>query len=144
LKKVKALARVGGYLLPATVSIEEGVIKVLLGSAAARTMVLRSSLSITEIGEILGGREIEIRLDTNCRASVRRLGRKLRPTDPRDRKLLEALGIGPQGFKDRIDFISDLYVVHVSRGDLDITLVVDQTTALVLKNLLRNYGVSTK
>jgi hypothetical protein len=144
LKKVKALARVGGYLLPATVSIEEGVIKVLLGSAAARTMVLRSSLSITEIGEILGGREIEIRLDTNCRASVRRLGRKLRPTDPRDRKLLEALGISPQGFKDRIDFISDLYVVHVSRGDLDITLVVDQTTALVLKNLLRNYGVSTK
>ncbi|MCC6046681.1 MAG: hypothetical protein LM571_00610 [Desulfurococcaceae archaeon] len=144
MKKVKALARVGGYLLPATVSIEEGVIKVLLGSAAARTMVLRSSLSITEIGEILGGREIEIRLDTNCRASVRRLGRKLRPTDPRDRKLLEALGIGPQGFKDRIDFISDLYVVHVSRGDLDITLVVDQTTALVLKNLLRNYGVSTK
>jgi hypothetical protein len=144
LKKVKALARVGGYLLPATVSIEEGVIKVLLGSAAARTMVLRSSLSITEIGEILGGREIEIRLDTNCRASVRRLGRKLRPTDPRDRKLLEALGIGPQGFKDRIDFISDLYVVHVSRGDLDITLVVDQTTALVLKNLLRNYGVGTK
>jgi hypothetical protein len=144
LKKVKALARVGGYLLPATVSIEEGVIKVLLGSAAARTMVLRSSLSITEIGEILGGREIEIRLDTNCRASVRRLGRKLRPTDPRDRKLLEALGIGPQGFKDRIDFISDLYVVHVSRGDLDITLVVDQATALVLKNLLRNYGVSTK
>jgi hypothetical protein len=143
LKKVKALARVGGYLLPATVSIEEGAIKVLLGSAAARTMVLRSSLSITEIGEILGGREIEIRLDTNCRASVRRLGRKLRPTDPRDRKLLEALGIGPQGFKDRIDFISDLYVVHVSRGDLDITLVVDQTTALVLKNLLRNYGVST-
>lgn len=144
MKKVKALARVGGYLLPATVSIEEGVIKVLLGSAAARTMVLRSSLSITEIGEILGGREIEIRLDTNCRASVRRLGRKLRPTDPRDRKLLEALGIGPQGFKDRIDFISDLYVVHVSRGDLDITLVVDQATALVLKNLLRNYGVSTK
>lgn len=143
MKKVKALARVGGYLLPATVSIEEGAIKVLLGSAAARTMVLRSSLSITEIGEILGGREIEIRLDTNCRASVRRLGRKLRPTDPRDRKLLEALGIGPQGFKDRIDFISDLYVVHVSRGDLDITLVVDQTTALVLKNLLRNYGVST-
>lgn len=140
MKKFKALARVGSYLFPATVSVEEDAIKVLLGSVVTRTTALRGSLSVTEIGEIVGGREIEIRLDSDCRASIRRLGRRLRPTDPRDRKLLEALGIGPQGFKDRVEFVSDLYVVSVSTENLGITLIVDQTAALILKNLLRKCG----
>jgi len=142
LKEVRALARVGGYILPATVRVEEGVIKVVLEAVTARTTAIRGSLSITEVGEIVSGREIEVKVDPSCRVSVRRLRRKLRPTDPRDRRLLKELGIGPQGFKDRADFISNLYVITISRENLSVALVVNQRAALVLRNLLKNCGAS--
>jgi len=142
LKKLKALARVGSYLLPATVRVEEGTLRVLLESVTTRTTALRGSLSATEVGEIVAGRETVIKVDHSCRVSVRKLRRKLRPADPQDRRLLKGLGIGPQGFKDRTNFFSNLYVVTVTRENLGITLIVNQRAALVLKNLLRSCGAS--
>ena len=64
--------------------------------------------------------------------------RKLRLTDPRDRRLLKGLGIGPQGFGDRTDLVGNLYVVTISRESLSVTLVVDQRAALVLKSSLKS------
>ncbi len=143
MKELKALARVGSYLLPATVIVEDGSLRVLLGSLTTRTTALRGSLSTTEIGEIVAGREIVIKVDHSYRISIRRLRRKLRPTDSRDRRLLKELGIGPQGFKERTNFFSNLYVVTVTREDLGVTLIVDQKAAIVLKNLLRSCGASS-
>ena len=142
MKRIRALVRVGRFTVPAVVTLEPGgVIRISYQAIASEAFRLKGSLSSREVSNLLqGGWETLVRA-SDCRLSIRRVRRRIDALDGSGRRMLELLGVDvPDLVRGGARFYDRVYLVRITREGQDLSLMVDERSARILKSYVSRLG----